>query len=109
MGKILVIFLSLTIAISLMSGGYSFWEKKITIRGNIEVARPTPNAGLKHGALSDSIPQIPEGIAAQSNSAQPGDAVEGAKETSNDGTAENTVSSNAASNKTDNSTNTTTN
>ena len=35
-----VLILSLIVAFVFMSGGYSFWEKKLTIKGKIEVVEP---------------------------------------------------------------------
>lgn len=40
MKKQLIIFLSILIAISLISGGYSLWGKTLTIIGSIEVLPP---------------------------------------------------------------------
>lgn len=48
MKKRLILIISVIMATVLMSGGYSLWERTLTIRGSIEVLpKPTPAPNLK--------------------------------------------------------------
>jgi len=50
--KTWIVFISLLAAFLLMSTGYGFWEKTLTIRGSIEV--------LKHGSSDTSVKSVTE-------------------------------------------------
>lgn len=43
--KVLIIISSIAVALFIMSNGYSFWQKNLTIKGNITVVEPPKEEG----------------------------------------------------------------
>jgi hypothetical protein len=53
--KILILFVSLLCSMLVISGGYGYWQKDLTIKGNITVVKPEEQNQIQQNALPGSI------------------------------------------------------
>jgi hypothetical protein len=60
--KKIIILLSVLISIFLASGGYSLWEKSLTITGTIVVLEPTPKPKEPKTLGLDGVPGLDENL-----------------------------------------------